>query len=126
MARRDPASELLDGAARRLISHALGSPGQWQSTRLADPGPQSRQILSSLGINWRGPDNASARGGRGLNARDRWGRAMVRALYHQFRYFSPVRGGTWRGEARAEPRHTGALRVEVGARLPAVGVIPAG
>jgi hypothetical protein len=124
---RDPASGLLDGAARRLLARAYDQPGRWVSTRLADPGPQTRQLLAGWGIRWDAPDNASARNRRGgLNARDRWARAMVRALYYQHKWFSGAPGGGWREQQRAEARHSGALRVDVGPRMPALGVIPAG
>lgn len=127
--KRDPVSILLDGAARRLLDRAYARPGAWQPTRLADPGPRTRLILAALGVNWRGPDDSTAIGGvsGGLDARDRWGRALVRALYYQHTWFSPSPGHTgWRDQPRTEPRHSGALRVDVGRRLPAAGVIPAG
>jgi len=123
---RDPASVLLDSAARRIVGRALRNPGRWQVTRLSDPGERARRYLAAIGVDWRGPDNASAQGGRGLNARDRWGRAFVRACYYQFRWFSVTGGGSWRDDPRSEARHAGALRVEVGRRVPALGVLPAG
>src|SRR5215475_1602532 len=128
-ATRDPASVLLDNAARKLLTRAYASPGKWQGTRLADPSVKIRRYLQAIGIDPSGPDNPSAAGGRrgGLNARDRWSRAFCRALYWQHRWYSPDRsGGHWRAEQRAEPRHAGALRVEFGRRMVPAGVIPAG
>lgn len=107
----DPASLMLTGGARRLLERAYASPGQPQATRLADPDLRARHRLSALGIDPDGPDNASASGGRGLSARSRWMRAFVRALYREHK---AIKGGA------------GALRVEVGRRVPASGLIPAG
>lgn len=126
-AERDPASVMLDGAARRLLSRAYSAPGVWQKTVLADPGLKARQRLAGLGIDPHSRDNESARAGKGLNAKDRWGRALVRALYYQHKWFSPGPGARqWRPEKRTTARETGALRVEIGRRVPSAGVIPPG
>jgi hypothetical protein len=123
---RDPLSVSLDRAARQLLERAYDVPrGTWVSTRLADPGPVAAAAAAAAGIDWRGPDNASAAGRGGLDARDRWTRALVRALYYQYRWYATGRGG-WRDGKRAVPLHTGALEFEAGRRLPAQGVIPAG
>lgn len=126
-ATRDPLSTWLDGAARDLLSRAYRVPrGEWVNTRLADPDPLTAARAAAAGINWRGPDNASARGrGGGLDARDRWTRALVRAVYYQYRWYATGRGG-WRRERREVALHTGALEVEVGRRVPARGIIPPG
>lgn len=108
----DPASLMLEGGARRLLARAYAQPGKEQMTRLADPNLRTRQRLSALGIDPDGPDDASVQGGRGLDARSRWMRAFIRALYREHR----TSGG----------RHTGSLRIEVGRRVPATGVILAG
>lgn len=95
-------------------------------TRLRPPGRRAREYAAEHGVNVLGPDDVSARGGRGLNARTRWARAYVRALYYQHKWYSA--GGTqgWRKAKRAEPRHSGALEVDVGRQVAAVGLIPAG
>jgi hypothetical protein len=123
---RDPLSVSLDRAARQLLERAYGVPrGTWVSTRLADPGPATAARAAVLGIDWRGPDNVSASGRGGLDARDRWTRALVRALYYQYKWYATGRGG-WRSEKREVALHTGALEFDAGRRLPAQGVIPAG
>lgn len=123
---RDPLSELFDAGARRHLERAYARPGQWVETRLRPPGLRARRYAGELGIDPLGPDDVSARGGRGLNARTRWARAYVRALYYQHKWYS--RGGTqgWRKGKRTEPRHSGALEVDVGRQVAAVGLIPAG
>lgn len=121
----DPASKFLTAGARRLLERAYASPGEWVSTRLADPGPRTRTALISMGINWKAGDDASASGGAGLDAKDRWGRAFARALWREHKWHSSLTPGTWR-ERRTTPRTAGALRLEFGRRLPAAGVIPAG
>lgn len=126
MHKRDPVSVLWDAGARRLLSRALQNPGTWQGTRVADPRPGQEAWMKSRGIDWQGPDNASASGGKGLNARDRWTRAFVRSLYYQFAWYSVTGGENWRSEKRGRARHAGALQVEVGRRLPAKGVIRSG
>ena len=118
---RDPLSVLLDAGARRLLERAYASPGTWVGTRLADPGMRARTFAASRGINPDGPDNPSAQGGRSrrTDAQTRWGRAFVRAVYYQHRWYSG--GGTrgWRSDRRTTPRDTGGLRFEVGRHLPA-------
>lgn len=113
-AERDPVSVLWDAAARQLLARARAGRGQWQGTRIADPSPRQRAALAGMGIDVDGPDAPSSAGGRkgGLNARTRWARGFVRAVY----YVNDTRHG---GPGRA-------LEVEVGAHKPALGVIPAG
>lgn len=121
-AERDPVSVLFDGAARRLLARAYARPGEWVMTRLADPAPRHVAWAAERGISsLTGPDRSSARGGAGLNARTRWCRAYVRALYFQHRWFSGGGhdGKGWRGERRMTPRNAGALRIEVGRHLAA-------
>jgi hypothetical protein len=126
----DPASVLLENAARRLLDRAYARPGQWVRTILADPAPRAAQWLASQGIDPRGADDAATAGGArrgGLDARDRWSRAMVRAVYRQHRWWSPGPGERrWRTERRTVKRLAGAVRFRAGRRYPAVGVIPAG
>jgi len=57
----------------------------------------------SHGIDVTGPDNPTAAGGKGLNARSRWARALVRSLYYVHRQAG---GG-------------GSLKVEIGRHVPA-------
>ena len=124
-AQRDPASILLDQGARDLLARAYDAPrGTWTGTRLADPGPRARLYLAAEGIDWRGPDNPSVPGGRGLNARDRWTRAFVRALYYNHRLYTSGRGVL--AEARMVPNRADALEVDIGRRVSPRGIIPAG
>jgi hypothetical protein len=106
---RDPASVMWDRAATALLARARGARGDWVATRIAQPTDWQRARLALRGIFPDGPDNTSAQGGRSAssNARSRWGRAFVRAVYYN-------RLG---GEA---------VKVEVGRMLPARGVIPRG
>lgn len=120
-AQRDPASELFDAGARRLLSRAYANPGHWAGTRLADPGPRQESYLRAEGIDWRARDDVP--GGR---ARTRWGRAFTRALYYQHKWWSGSGGRGWRTQKRTVARASGGLVVEVGAVKPAVGVIPRG
>jgi hypothetical protein len=112
---RDPVSVLWDVPAARVLAETRALRGGWRGTRIADPTPRQRAaLLSVYGIDPDGPDNPSSIGGRrgGLNARSRWCRGFVRALAYA-----------------NDTRHGGpglALEIEVGARKPALGVIPAG
>ena len=123
---RDPVSVRFDGGARKVLERAYARPGVWIATRITDPTPRQVAWLRLHGISWRGPDNPSAQGGSGLNARDRWTRGFVRAVYFQHKWYSG--GGTrpWRAQRRGTPRYSGALQIEVGRRVPARGVIPSG
>lgn len=123
---RDPVSEWFDEGARRLLARAYAHPGDWQSTRLANPGPAQLARLAALGVNPFAADRPSTKGGTGLDARTRWCRAFVRALYYQHRWYSGRPGGGWRRGRRNTPRTTGALEVRVGRMLPVRGIIPAG
>lgn len=123
---RDPVSKLFDDGAKSLLDRAYARPGFWAETRLVPPTPRQVRWAAGLGINVNGPDDVSARGGRGINAHTRWARGFVRALYYQHRWHSGGRAGEWRAERRNVPRRSGALRVEVGRQAAALGVIPAG
>jgi hypothetical protein len=118
-AERDPLSVLFDGPARRLLDRAYARPGRWVMTRLADPGPRHRAYAAERGIDPLGPDRPSVPGGKGLNARTRWARAFVRALYYQHRWYSAGRGPGFRVQRRTVVRAAGALQVEVGRHVPA-------
>lgn len=122
---RDPVSLLMDAPARRLLARAYKARGGWVGTRLADPSPRHLAYLEGLGIHPYGKDRPSAVAGHGLDARTRWARGFVRAVYYQHKWWSDGRGG-FRRSKRTEPRHTGAIEVEIGRHLPAAGVIPAG
>lgn len=120
-ARRDPVSVSLDRAARSLLARAYANPGQWVSTRLVDPDMRIRTRFAGMGIDLDKPDNGgSARGGRsgGLNARTRFGRGFVRALYYQHKWYSHS-GSQQSWNRRTSPRDAGALRIEVGRHIPA-------
>ena len=122
---RDPVSELFDAGARRLLERAYARPGFWAETRLVPPTARQVRWAAGLGIDVNGPDDVSARGGRGINAHSRWARGFVRALYYQHRWYSGG-GASWRADRRTAPRRSGALRVDVGRQAAALGVIPAG
>jgi hypothetical protein len=121
-AARDPVSVTMDRAARQLLARVYRADGAWASTRLADP--TARQLAGWIGhgINVRAPD--PVRGG--FNARSRWARAFVRALWYQHKWYSSAPGGGgWRAEQRAANRRPG-IQVEIGRALPRRGVIPPG
>jgi hypothetical protein len=116
---------MFDGAARTLLARAYEKPGEWVMSRVADPTPKQRGYASERGIQVDGPDNPSVPGGTGLNARTRWCRGFVRALYYQHKWFSAP-GQGMRSERRTTPRAAGALRIEIGRHMPRRGVIPPG
>lgn len=120
-AARDPVSEKMDRAARQLLDRVYKAKGGWAATRLKDPTPEQKRLWLHRGINVTGPDPV----GGGFNARDRWARALVRALWYQHKWYSGRPGGGWRAEPRNAPRHPG-IQIEFGRRRPAAGVIPAG
>ena len=123
---RDPVSVMFDDGARALLGRAYAARGSWVSTRLADPGPRHVAQLALLGVNPYGPDDPSVAGGHGLDARTRWARGFVRALYYQHRWYSSAGGKGWRRAKRSAPGGRGALEVKVGPRVRALGVLPAG
>lgn len=125
-AQRDPVSVWWDRGARELLIRAYDAPrGTWVGTRAADPGPQARLYMASAGIDWAGPDNPSVPGRRGgLNARDRWTRGFVRALYYNHRLYMTGQGLS--GERRRTPNKADALEVDIGRRVIPRGIIPAG
>ena len=107
-------SVLWDRAAGQLLARAQSARGGWAATRISDPSPRQRAALMAVyGIDPDGPDRPSTPRRRGgLNARTRWARGFVRAVYYA-----------------NDTRHGGpglALEVEVGAHRPQLGVIPAG
>ncbi len=102
---RDPLSEWWDTGAQIVLQRAVSARGQWVGVRIADPSQRQRDAALALGIAILGPDPVRKLGGRGVNARDRWRRAFVRAVYYN----------------SGRP-----IEIEVGVKLPARGVIPAG
>jgi len=129
---RDPVSVLLDRGAREMLARVYAAPrGTWVMTRLADPTPRHRAWAAGNGWDLDGPDNAPTLSGRHADARSRWGRAFLRALYHQHRWYGPRGAGQGQGvrAARRTVPAGAALQVEWGRRLPgsATGrVLPAG
>lgn len=121
-AKRDPVSEWFDAGARDLLARAYAHPGAWAATRLANPEPRHLARAAAMGIGLLGKDDVPA---GGLNARTRWARGFVRALYYQHKWFSDGETG-FRDQKRTEPRHSSALEVEVGRAVRKLGVIPAG
>ena len=120
---RDPVSELLDGGARILLERAFAARGGWVQTRLADPSPEHVAWAASIGIDLTGPDNAATLSGRHQDLKSRWVRSFSRALHYQLKWYgSPGRlRKTRRMVAYGRP-----MELEVGRRVPALGVIPAG
>ena len=120
----DPVSELMNTGARRLLVRAYKSPGVWVGTRLADPQPRHVAYFArEYGINVLGPDPVHGK----IDARTRWGRGFMRAIYRQHLYWSEIGAAPgWRKQKRMVPRKTGAIQVEWGNRVRAAGVIPAG
>jgi hypothetical protein len=112
---RDPVSELFDAGARRLLTRAYARVGTWQQTRVTDPSARHCAWAAELGID--------------LDGRDKWGRprwaaGMVRAIYYQHKWF--YSRGALREQRRNVANDSRAVQVEVGRRMPAVGVLPAG
>lgn len=123
---RDPVSVLLDRGARELLTRVYAErAGTWVMTRLADPSEDHQAWAAGMGIgDLMGPDVPTTDSGRNDTAHTRWGRAFVRALYHNHLWWSNGRGG-WRGTRRMA-RNPRPLEVEWGNRVRRLGVIPAG
>jgi hypothetical protein len=101
----DPVSVAFEATARRLLERAYAQRNSWISVRLADPTIRQRTRFAQMGIgDLLGPDNATATGGKGLDAKTRWARALIRALYRLH---------------KNEYGRRGALRIEVGRHIPA-------
>lgn len=123
--RRDPISELLDRGARQLLERAYAErAGTWVMTRLADPGAEHIEwARRNFGIALMAPDEPATDSGTASTAHTRWGRAFIRALYYQHKWFGDAKG--IRAQRRMQP-YGRPLQVEWGRRLPARGIIPAG
>ena len=117
--RRDPLSVLFDDGARQLLARAYAAPGQWAGTRLADPSPRHLAYAARLDINPLARDGLP-----GGAARTRWVRAFVRALYYQHKWYGGP--GGLRASRRTTANPSKAIEVDVGRRVLALGVIPAG
>ena len=124
---RDPASELLDNGARQLLVRAYSvRAGVWVMTRLADPSPRHVAWGLARGLDpLMGPDRAVTASGQQLDAHTRWGRAFMRALWFQHRWYGDKPRKGFRPERRMVP-YSLPLQVEWGRRMPALGAIPAG
>ena len=110
----------MDSEARQLLARAYANPGKWAATRLADPDLSHIRYANSLGMFPLARDTI-----RGGEAKTRWGRAFVRALYYQHKWESPTASGRgW--SRRTTARTSGGLVVEVGGVVVARGVIPRG
>lgn len=129
MYERDPVSVLLDRGARELLARVYAARrGQWVMTRLADPTDRHRAWARAHGWDLDGPDNAPTLSGRHVNAHTRWGRAFMRALWYQHRWYGPAPGRgarPVRDARRASPTGT-ALQLEWGRRLPGSATLPRG
>jgi hypothetical protein len=116
MLTRDPVSEPFDAAARKILDRAYVNRGTWQEIWLPDPTIRQRTRFADLGIDVGGPDPLPA--GGGVNARTRWARGFIRAIYYQHKWYSGT-PGNWRDQKRTAPRNLGGLRVEVGRHVAA-------
>lgn len=125
---RDPLSVALDPGARAFLQRVYAARGGWAATRLADPPADIRRWAAGLGIDPLGPDNASTVSGQHANYRTRWGRAFVRAMYYQHKWYGGAqrRGGPGLRDARRTVPYARPLEIEVGRHVPARGTIPAG
>jgi hypothetical protein len=121
---------LLDRGARDMLARVYAARrGEWVMTRLADPTDRHRAWARARGWDLDGPDNAATLSGKHVNAHSRWGRAFMRALWYQHRWYGPPPGRRGSGGVRTERRTVPsgmALQVEWGRRVPGLGVIPPG
>jgi hypothetical protein len=93
MYERDPVSLLLDRGAREMLARVYAARrGEWVMTRLADPTPRHLAWGRANGWDLFGPDNAATLSGRHINAHTRWGRAFMRALWYQHKWYGPPAG----------------------------------
>lgn len=89
-----------------MLARAYAAPrGQWVMTRLADPTERHQRWARAHGWNLDGPDNAPTLSGKHINAHTRWGRAFMRALWYQHRWYGPQPGTKgFASRQRAEER----------------------
>jgi hypothetical protein len=124
---RDPVSVLLDRGARQLLERAYRvRSGVWVNTRLADPSRQHLDWAQDMGLDsLLGPDDVVTQGGTHVDAHTRWGRAFMRSLWYQHKWYGDKPAGGFRDQRRTVA-YSLPLQVEWGRRMPAVGIIPAG
>src|SRR5712691_4902670 len=86
---RDPVSELLDRGARALLARAYSvRAGTWVMTRLADPSREHLDWAQDMGLDsLMGPDKPTTASGAHVQAHTRWGRAFMRALWYQHKWY---------------------------------------
>lgn len=100
--------------------------GTWVMTRLADPSQEHLDWAQDIGLdNLLGPDRPTTANGQHVQAHTRWGRAFMRALWFQHKWYGDKAIGGFRSERRMVPYGI-PLQVEWGRRMPALGAIPAG
>lgn len=112
---RDPVSELFDDGARGFLERVYARPGQWVGTRIGGPTPGQVALFAAQGINVLGTDQWG---------RDRWAAGFVRSVYYQHQWH--YARGRFQAQRRTAPNDGRALRYELGRRMKALGVIPAG
>jgi hypothetical protein len=105
----DPVSVPWERAASSLLRRAYDARGKWVATRLRDPTDAELARFAAIGINVAGRDNAATLSGEHENYRTRWARGFARALFRV-----------------NQSNGNRPLELEVGARKPALGVLPAG
>lgn len=100
---------LWEPAAAKFLAGVRAAPrGQWFGIRVADPEPRHFRLFDDAGFDpLLGPDPVWRYRRDGLNARDRWRRGFVRAVYRH------AKGGP-------------PLVLEVSRRMPRRGRIPPG
>ena len=95
---------LWEPAADKFLAGVRAGRGQWFGIRIADPEPRHLVMFGARGIDVLERDRA---GTGGLDARDRWRRGFVRAVYRRAKGGAP-------------------LEVQVGRKMPRRGRIPPG
>jgi hypothetical protein len=112
---RDPVSVLFDTGARVLLRRAYARPGVYVGTRIVFPSARQVAHFGGQGINVLGRDQWG---------RPRWAAAFVRACHHQHKWHYAQ--GRFQEERRMTPNNSPPISVEIGRRVPVLGVIPAG
>lgn len=98
---------LWEPAADKFLTEVRAAKGGWFGIRVADPEPRHHRLYDALDTYpLLGPDPVY-QVMRGLNARDRWRRGFVRAVYRRAKGGAP-------------------LELQVGVKMPRRGVIPPG
>lgn len=107
---RDPVSVAFDASARRLLAKAYASPREWVQVWLPDPTIRQRTRFLSAGVNVDGPDPLPK--GGGVDAKTRWARGFVRAVYYQHKWFYAQ--GELGSDRRMTPNDSRGLQYELG------------